>query len=194
MRPPKSFPPNSVERLKTLLNSAQSVSEFKKIQSVYLRAKLGYNAQQIAEITGLKLQTVRNLHAAYLKDGEACLKPSKKKGGRKHFYLTIKQEKAFLARFEERGKTGSLLEASQIHTALQQKLNVEIPLSTTYRMLHRHGWRKLAPRPKHSKGNALTRKAFKKTLEASFLLLSYKQFQKDCRFDSCSKMKPVLVE
>jgi DNA-directed RNA polymerase specialized sigma24 family protein len=67
MRPPKSFPPNSAERLEILLNLAQSVSEFKRIQSVYLRAKSGYNAQEIAVITGLKLQTVRNLHQQFLK-------------------------------------------------------------------------------------------------------------------------------
>lgn len=168
MRPLKSFPPNSAEFLENLLNSAQSVNEFKRIQSVYLRAKFGYNAKQIAQLTGLKLQTVRNLHCAYLKDGEACLKSSKKKNPRKNFYLTVKQEKAFLAHFEEDGKAGSILEISQIHIALQQKLQIEIPLSTTYRMLHRHGWRKLMPRPKHSKDNALAREKFKKTLEASF--------------------------
>jgi hypothetical protein len=38
-----------------------------------------------------------------------------------------------------------------------------VPKSTVYRMLARHGWRKLAPRPRHRKADAVRQQAFKKT-------------------------------
>jgi hypothetical protein len=35
--------------------------------------------------------------------------------------------------------------------------------STVYRMLDRHGWRKLVPRPRHPKADVAAQAAFKKT-------------------------------
>ncbi len=42
-------------------------------------------------------------------------------------------------------------------------LGPRIALSTLYRVLARHGWRKLAPDTAHPKGDPLQRDAFKKT-------------------------------
>jgi hypothetical protein len=40
--------------------------------------------------------------------------------------------------------------------------------STVYNLLHRHGWRKLMPRPFHPKRDVAAQNAFKKT---AFLML-----------------------
>jgi transposase len=164
MRPQTPFPPNTVARMKTLLSSTTKIDEYRRIQCVYLRGKYEYSASQIAEMVGLKLQTVKNIHAAYLKVGEFALILSGSKNERKHSYLTVEQEKAFLLNFEKRAQAGSILEVSQIYAALQKILGEKIELSMIYRMLHRHKWRKLVPRPTHPKGSILVREAFKKTL------------------------------
>jgi transposase len=143
MRPQKSFPDNTTKRLEELLTYSSSGVEHRRIQSVYLRAKYGYGANQIAKTTGLKLQTVRNIHSAYLKDGEASLKLSGK-GGRKNFHLDLKTEAAFLANFEDEGKS---VKVKRIHTAYQNRVGKKTALSTTYRLLRRHGWRKYYPHP-----------------------------------------------
>lgn len=173
MRPQTPFPENTAERMKELLSSTRSVDEFKRIQSVYLRAEYSYSASQIANMVDLKLQTVKNIHAAYLKHGEAALKLSnpKSRGGRNRFYLTVEQEKYFLAQFEPQGKSGSILEISKVHVALEKQLDKSLPKSTTYRMLYRHGWRKLAPRPSPPKGDKDTQERFKKTLAKLFPML-----------------------
>jgi len=44
MRPQTPFPPNTVVRMKTLLSSTNKIDEYRRIQSVYLRAKYGYSA------------------------------------------------------------------------------------------------------------------------------------------------------
>jgi transposase len=197
MRPKKPFPPETIERMEALLSSTRSIYEFKKIQAVYFRAKYDYNASQIAKMVGLKLQTVKNIHSVYLKNGEAFLKSSNaSRGGRNISYLSLEQEKAFLAEFEAQGKQGKILEISQIHSALQEKVGIKLPLSTTYRMLHRRGWRKLAPRPKHPKSNKEAQENFKNNFEkliseaqklANFKKLSLLvMFQDEARFGRIS--------
>lgn len=127
-----------------------------------MRAKYGYSAMPIADIVGLKLQTIRNLHAAYLKEGETVLHLSGK-GGRYRSNLSLEEEEALLAAFEGDGTLGAIVEVSHIQQAYEQYLGRPVPNSTVYRLLHRQGWRKLAPRSQHPKGEEARIERFKKT-------------------------------
>jgi transposase len=162
MRPQKPFPAGTTERMKQLLASAHSLSEYRRIQSIYFRAKYGYSAAQIADMVGLKIQTIRNLHAAYLKQGEAVLQLTGQ-GGRHRSNLSVQEEEALLRGFEVDGRLGDIVEVGQIQRAYEQRLGQSVANSTVYRLLHRHGWRKLAPRPQHPNGDEVRIKAFKKT-------------------------------
>ena len=62
------------------------------------------------------------------------------RGGRNISYLTTEQEKAFLSEFEPQRKQGQILEITRIHVALQQRISIEIFLSTIYRMWNQNGW------------------------------------------------------
>ena len=57
---------------------------------------------------------------------------------------------------------GSILVVAEVHQALEQQLGRKIAESTVYRILHRHGWRKLVPRPFHPKRKPEAAEAFKK--------------------------------
>lgn len=162
MRPQQPFPAGTTERMKQLLTAATSLSEYRRIQSIYFRAKYGYSAVQIADMVGLKIQTVRNLHAAYLKDGEVVLQLTGK-GGRYHSNLSLQEEDALLSAFEVDGQLGDIVQVGQLHRAYEQRVGRSVPSSTVYRLLHRHGWRKLAPRGRHPKGNEALIERFKKT-------------------------------
>lgn len=142
--------------------AAQSVGELRRLQAVYFRARYKESAEQIAKRTGLALQTVRNLHSAWRHHGEAALE-IKSKGGRFHENLTMAEEEALLEQHSKQARRGSILEVSKIHRACEEMLGDTQALSTTYRMLHRHGWRKIAPRPKHPHGDPQAQEAFKKT-------------------------------
>ena len=166
MRPQKPFPVGTTERMKQLLISTDSLSEYRRIQSIYLRAKYGYSAEQIAEMVGLKRQTVCNLHAAYRKEGEAALL-LRGKGGRYRSNLGVEEEAALLADFEVDGKLGNIVEVSHLQQAYEQHVGRSVANSTVYRLLHRHGWRKLAPRRRHPKGNEARMERFKKTFHGS---------------------------
>jgi A/G-specific adenine glycosylase len=56
---------------------------------------------------------------------------------------------------------GSILIVSEIHRAHKKRIRKDIPLSSTYNLLHRHNWRKIAPRPSHPKGDEEKREEYK---------------------------------
>jgi len=84
------------------------------------------------------------------------------RGGRRHQNLTVEEERAFLSDFLAEAKRGGMLEVSGLKAAYERTVGHSVPNSTVYRMLKRHGWRKLAPRPRHPKGDPLRRESFKK--------------------------------
>jgi hypothetical protein len=55
------------------------------------------------------------------------------------------------------------LEVSRVKQAYEQAVGRVVPKSTVYRMLARHGWRKLAPRPRHPQADGARQQALKKT-------------------------------
>lgn len=161
MRPRKPFPEGTAERMEALLSTASSLEAYRRIQSIYFRAKYDYGAARIARMIGLKPQTVRNLHSAYRKHGEAALEVLGR-GGRHHSHLTRDEEAKFLEGFEREGRGGKLVEVRGIHHAYERHLAQRVCKSTVYRLLHRHGWRKLQPRPAHPKGDPQVVEGFKK--------------------------------
>jgi len=69
-------------------------------------------------------------------------------GGRRRFTMTLEDEREFLAVWESKALSGALHSVFPIHTALEERLGHEVILSTTYRILERHGWKKIYPKHK----------------------------------------------
>jgi hypothetical protein len=76
--------------------------------------------------------------------------------------MTIEQEQEFLGQWEDKATEGGVLSVLPIHAALIERLGHNIPLSTTYRLLSRHGWRKVHPDTKHPKSDPVRQDEFKK--------------------------------
>ena len=148
--------------VKAAMVEAGTVEEFQRYQAIHLRVSEGMDVGAIARITGLAESTIHNLHSRCRSQGLEAVK-AKRKGGRYRSYLSEAEEKELLASMEPQARRGGILEVSKIHRALEEKVGGEVALFTTYRLLHRHGWRKIAPRPKHPKGDAKAQEAFKKT-------------------------------
>jgi transposase len=162
MRPKIQFPKGTAEKIEKLLQVAKNLNEYKRIQCVYFRAKFDFDANLIVQITGYKLQTVRNIHSAFLKQGIKALKV-KQKGGRYNSVLTFNEEKKFIQEFDDKAKKGGIIEVSRIHKAYEEKAKQKVAKSTVYRMLDRHNWRKITPRPSHPKSSIEIMEQFKKT-------------------------------
>ena len=119
-------------------------------------------AKTLALHTGLAEQTVHNLVSKYNRHGPNVLE-TPGKGGRKRAYLTSREESAFLQPFIESALTGQVATATEIKLSLEKLLGRKVHKTTVYRLLDRHGWRKLTPRPFHEQAKADEQEAFKKT-------------------------------
>src|SRR3954465_13099785 len=161
MRRPRPLPEESAERLAALLKEAKTKAEYQRIQCVWLRAALGLRASQIAAALGWQVGSVRQGHSAYLRQGEAVLR-SKPSGGRHRQNLTIEQEKELLLPFLQQAEAGGVLVVAPVQAAYEA-VGRPVHHSVVYRALHRQGWRKIVPRPRHPKGDEAVREAFKKS-------------------------------
>ncbi len=148
-----------------ILEKIKETTGFWKVQKwlVILNATVDPRpAIEIALHTGLAQQTVHNLISDYNRNGPAVLsKPGR--GGRYRAKLTLVEEVEFLEPFITKALTGQVATAKEIHAALEVRVGHQVDRSTTYRLLNRHGWRKLAPRPRHSESDQEVQDTFKKT-------------------------------
>ena len=74
-----------------------------------------------------------------------------------------RQEQELLAPFVARAEAGGMLTVAEIQQAYRERTGKVVARSTVYRLLDRHGWRKIVPRPRHPKADVAAQAAFKKT-------------------------------
>lgn len=65
--------------------------------------------------------------------------------------------------FASKGDDGQILEVSKIKKRYEEFARKKVNKSVVYRMLSRHGWRKIAPRPIHPNNDKMLLDTFKKT-------------------------------
>lgn len=144
------------------MRSASSIDEFQRYQSIHLRVSAGLDVAAIAAATGLAESSIHNLHSRVRREGLEAAR-TKGRGGRYRSYLSVEEEKELLQRMEPLAKRGGMIEVSKMHRAMEEKVGGSVAKNTVYQLLHRHGWRKIAPRPKHPKGDVAAQETFKKT-------------------------------
>lgn len=149
-----------VVRLKRL-KKAKGRPEFQRIQCVLIRATLGSSAAEIARLPGWSTPTVHVIHFRWAKEGDAIFN-LKAKGGRRNEYLTREEEAAFLRPFLDKAEAGGVLNANDIKEAFERLVGYPVAKSTIYRLLARHDWRQVVPRPRQPKGDPAAQAASRK--------------------------------
>ncbi len=124
-------------------------------------------AEDIARHCGVSKATVHAVIASYNRQGVAAVETAGK-GGRRSGYLSLEEEREFLAPFFGRAEKGELATTQEIWRAFGVRVGHQVDESTIYRLLNRHGWRKLMPRPRHPKADPQAQEQFKKTLQRRF--------------------------
>jgi len=144
------------------MKSCKNANEYRRIQCVHL-GMLYSNmpAKKIGEITQYSERRVKAVHAKYRKEGIKGLVDSR--GGRHRQYMSLDEEALFLKPFEEKSKTGALVVANEIKKAYEARIGKEVAESTIYRLMARHGFRKIVPYKRHRKADVEAQEAFKKT-------------------------------
>ena len=118
-------------------------------------------AKEIALHVGLGVQTVHNLISQYNRLGPEVL-DSPGKGGRRRSYLSWEEEVRFMEPFIQKALTGQIATAAQIKQSLEKLVGHSVHKTTVYRLLKRHGWRKITPRTYHLDAKKESQEDFKK--------------------------------
>lgn len=130
----------------------------KRLHAVLLRGQGKKNAE-IAEQLETSTKVVSRWVSLYVKEGLDSLLPKKREAHRRN--MSYAEEEELLSSFEERAKMGRVVEVSDIKAAYEKKVGHTIGGGQIYRVLKRHGWRKIKPRSRHPK------KASDEAIEAS---------------------------
>lgn len=148
-----------IQRAKQLRDQATTIASYRKALSVILTAEYGLDANKTAELLGTSRRTVFRDRGHIRSQDDT---PKNLWGGRRHCSMTIDEEREFLAQWIDQATIGGVLTVPPIHSALVKRLGREIPMSTTYRLLARHNWRKVQPDTKHPKSDPALQDDFKK--------------------------------
>ena len=109
----------------------------------------GYKVRQIAEITGMRINSISQLCRRYREQG---LKEFKRNKATSHRYaMPVEKEREILARFEKAAEAGQEVTAKDIKAAFDEARGKDTGRGYIYMLLKRHGWRKVMPRSKHPK-------------------------------------------
>lgn len=159
MKKAKPIEEDAREVLRRMLKETKDKWSYQRVQCVWMRAALGMKPGEIGVALGWNPAYVRQVQANYLRQGVEALKPGTR-GGRFHQNLSLAEETELLAPFFKEAEEGGILEVSAIRAAYEAKVGRAVPKSTVYRMLERHGWRKIAPRPHHPNADPAAQAAF----------------------------------
>jgi len=144
---------------------AKTADELRMAQTVVIPTLLNVSDNFLGQIIGRSRATVVRLRKNFR---QCCLgqrSQDRNWGGRRYGYMSIDQERHFLSRFFDQASHGGVLVVSEIKRAFENLVGRKVAKTTIYRMLERHGWRKIMPRPKHPKSDSEAQEGFKKTSE-----------------------------
>jgi transposase len=166
MRPTKLVSHLDQEELKERMKSSKNRDQFQRWQSLFLLSK-GLQTDLVAEYVGATVGTIHQWVYRYNHEGpEAILLQGR--GGRRFGFLEADEERIFLEQIALAAKKGRIITAFAIRTQLEEKLGKTVSKDYLYDILHRHGWRKVAPRPRHPKADEEKQEDFKKNFPNSW--------------------------
>ncbi len=142
------FSQEDYEQIKATRKKNRDKQIDKRLEVLELRCE-GMTQERIAEATGFHRSHVSALIRKYFEEGIASV--AEKHYGANHKNLSYAEEAAFLEAYQQKAESGQMLSVQEIAAAYEEKVGHRISSGQIYRVLRRHGWRKLMPRSKHPK-------------------------------------------
>jgi transposase len=145
-----------------MVAESRDIRQLKAAQAVLLPALTGTTLEQTASLLGVGRASVHRLQQQFRHSLQTPSRPRKKWGGRRRALLSWEEEEAFLTPWVEQARQAGVLVVSPLRSALAEKLGRKIAPSVVYRLLARHGWRKVAPDTRHPKSDPAVQAEWKK--------------------------------
>lgn len=162
MARPRRIDQQLVESAHQALRQTTDLREFRQALAVLLPAKLNTTLEQTALALGVGRATVPRLQSGFRRRQDASGEDRQEWGGRRHSLMTEEEERDFLRPWAEKAVEGGVLVLSPIRAALSERLGRKVGATFVYRLLARHGWRKIAPDTRHPKSDPQIQEGWKK--------------------------------
>lgn len=146
--------------MQVLLEKAKTANEVKRIQCV-LFGVCGAHSEDIGPMVGFHPQYVRAVWRRYKKEGERALLGERRGQSRGRAFLTKLEEEDFLRPFFEKAGRGGILMVEPLKRDYEKKVGKAVHFTTVYKMLARHSWRKIVPRPSHPRADQEAQERFR---------------------------------
>ena len=146
------FTDRQIATAKALLEQANTADDIRVAQAVLLPAIHGLTMKDAGMAMGVSRATVGRLQQQIRKAkgklgtaGRTTLGEGRGWGGRRTSHMTPEEEAEFLAPWAVEAETAGMIVMGPIRAALAQKIGKPVRASVVWRLLARHGWRKVAP-------------------------------------------------
>jgi transposase len=170
----------SKSEIEEKIRTASNFRQQQKWRIVYNALVAPRPAAEIAKHLGTTVRMVHRVVSEYNRHGAAAIE-TPGSGGRRHSYLSLREEQALLEQLTPAAKAGKLTTRIKVKQAIEEKLGHKVHKSTVYRLLQRHQWGKRKPRPKHPKSEANEQENFKASFEQQVLSLVEQREPQDTR-------------
>lgn len=156
-----------LEAARELLRTAKTVEQMRQAQAVLLPLELGLSLEQTAVAIGRSVGATCNMRTRFMAVSEGRrAAPRSKRDLRNRASATLEREAKILDEVLRGAADGAVLVVPQLKPKIEARLGKPLALSSVYRMLARHGWRKLAPDTRHPDGDPQAREDWKKNSPA----------------------------
>ena len=157
-----------VEEAQRTMQRSQDAKEMREALAVLLPVRASLTLEQTAVFLGVGRATVHRLQTRFRLRQKPDENTAKPWGGRRKSLLTQEEEREFLEPWVQRAAAGGLLVVSPIRAALAQRLGKPVAASVVYRLLARHGWRKVSPDTRHPKSDPAIQEEWKKNFRKTW--------------------------
>ena len=151
----------SLEDLQVWVREAPDKGAYQRRLAIWLTGVCRLPAHRVAESLCVSQQAVWLWIAQYNQQGPEGL-GRRGRGGRRWAWLSWEEEERFLEKRQQAASQGQILTAPQLRAELEKLTAHRVSLAYVDRWLHRQGWRKLGPRPRHPQAPPAGQERFKK--------------------------------
>ena len=145
------------------LRHAKDADKRMRWQIVYTAAADPRKGSMIARQLGCGVWLVSHTVNEYNRLGKKSFQGIGSGYARTNNHLSATEEKIFLSTFKAKAIAGEITTVKKVKLAYEKKIGQTVCNSVIYRLMARHGWRKIQPRPEHPKRDQAIQEAFKKT-------------------------------
>ena len=156
--------------IKSKMNSATTISDYKRWQIIYSVNEYSVDAAYLSDITGYSKANVYAIVQQFNNSKQPDV-TGKKRGGRRRYLMSTEDEQALMSSLEIKAIKGQILSGNDVRKIVEQKINKPVSDDYVWDLFKRNGWTKHSPRPHHPNKDAGKQEEFKKNSRTIWLPL-----------------------